>query len=415
MPAKLLVIGGGFAGLWAAAAAARLRDLAGAEDRLDIALVAPDPFHTVRVRCYETDLAGVRVPLDDVLGPIGVERIAGRAERIDPAGRTVSVREDGAEARALACDRLVLATGSALSWPPVPGLAEHGFDVDTYDGAARLARHLGTLAARPKPGRWSAVVVGAGLVGIEIACELPARLRAAREAAGDTSDPVRVLLLERGGEVAAEMGAGRPAILAALAAAGVELRTGASLAAVDGSGGRLGNGERIAAATFVGATGMRASALAADLDVPLDRLGRVPVDAYLAAQGIEGVYAAGDVAAARADAAGHVTVMSCQHARPMGRIAGHNAACDLLGLAVERVAFAAPDYVTCLDLGASGAVYTGGWDRSALLAEGAAAKRVKTTINRERIYPPLNGDRSAILAAAAPVVQARPALDRAGT
>ncbi|MFL5289381.1 MAG: hypothetical protein ACJ8AW_52595, partial [Rhodopila sp.] len=106
----------------------------------------------------------------------------------------------------------------------------------------------------------------------------------------------------------------------------------------------------------------------------------------------------------------HVTVMSCQHARPMGRIAGHNAACDLLGRAEARVAFAAPEYVTVLDLGPWGAVYTADWDRSVVRAQGATAKAVKREINGRRIYPPLNGDRRAILDAATPVIQAAPTL-----
>jgi NADH:ubiquinone reductase (H+-translocating) len=64
-------------------------------------------------------------------------------------------------------------------------------------------------------------------------------------------------------------------------------------------------------------------------------------------------------------------------------------------------------YVTCLDLGAFGAVYTEGWDR-AVAATGAEAKRIKETINRKRIYPPRSRDRREILAAAAPVVQTPP-------
>jgi NADH dehydrogenase len=66
-------------------------------------------------------------------------------------------------------------------------------------------------------------------------------------------------------------------------------------------------------------------------------------------------------------------------------------------------------YVTVLDLGRWGAVYTEGWDRHVVL-KGADAKRVKQTINCQRIYPPRTGDRRAILAAAAPIVQGRPAM-----
>ena len=64
-------------------------------------------------------------------------------------------------------------------------------------------------------------------------------------------------------------------------------------------------------------------------------------------------------------------------------------------------------YVTVLDLGPWGAVYTEGWDRH-VVAKGDAAKNTKKTINCRRIYPPLNRNRQEILAAAAPVVQQPP-------
>jgi len=64
-------------------------------------------------------------------------------------------------------------------------------------------------------------------------------------------------------------------------------------------------------------------------------------------------------------------------------------------------------YVTCLDLGPWGALYTEGWDR-AVAARGPEVKTIKRTINRERIYPPRSGRRREILDAAAPVIQAPP-------
>jgi NADH dehydrogenase len=89
----------------------------------------------------------------------------------------------------------------------------------------------------------------------------------------------------------------------------------------------------------------------------------------------------------------------------MGRFAGHNVVCDLFGLPMLplRIEW----YVTVLDLGPWGALYTEGWDRH-VVAEGETAKRTKQLINGRRIYPPLTGDRKEILAAAAPVVQTPP-------
>jgi NADH dehydrogenase len=61
-----------------------------------------------------------------------------------------------------------------------------------------------------------------------------------------------------------------------------------------------------------------------------------------------------------------------------------------------------------LDLGAWGALYAVGWDRQ-VRTTGASAKTTKLTINHERIYPPRNGSRADLLAAAAPSLQAPPA------
>ena len=116
------------------------------------------------------------------------------------------------------------------------------------------------------------------------------------------------------------------------------------------------------------------------------------------------MFAAGDAALARMDD-NHMSVMSCQHSRPMGRYAGYNVASDLLG--EPMMALRIPWYVTVLDLGPARAVYTEGWDRQ-VVADGDEAKATKQIINTQRIYPPLTGDPAAILAAAAPVVQTRP-------
>jgi len=97
--------------------------------------------------------------------------------------------------------------------------------------------------------------------------------------------------------------------------------------------------------------------------------------------------------------------MSCQFARPMGRFAGHNVVADLFSLPMLPLQI--DSYVTVLDLGAWGALYTVGWDRQ-VHAVGASAKMTKQIINRERIYPPRTRSRSDLLAAAAPTIQAPP-------
>jgi NADH dehydrogenase len=245
-------------------------------------------------------------------------------------------------------------------------------------------------------------VVGAGLTGIEAACELPGRLRTLF--AGTGIRP-RVVLVDHNPVVGSDMGAAaRPVIERALSDNGVETRTGVSVADVGNRGVSLSSGEQLVAATVVWCAGMRASSLAEQLPVSRDRLGRLPVDDYLRVLGVPSVFAAGDVAAARMDDE-HLSVMSCQHGRPMGRYAGYNVISDLFGEPMRKLRI--PWYVTVLDLGPAGAVYTEGWDR-AVVARGAAAKATKRIVNTQRIYPPLSRSRTELFAAAAPDLQARP-------
>jgi NADH:ubiquinone reductase (H+-translocating) len=389
---EVAVLGSGFAGLWAALGAARrLDELGAAQGDVNITVISAQPYHDIRVRNYESDLTPCRIPLRGVLDPAGVGHITADVTALDPTLRTV-ITSVGVQAY----DRLVVALGSQVAKPDVPGLVEFGFDVDTYDSAMKLQRHLAALAGSPRTqAAGTVVVVGAGLTGIETACELPARLPA----------PARVVLVDHNPHVGSDMGtSARPVIEAALKANGVQTRLGVRVTEVDEGGATLSTGEKLAASTVVWCAGMRANPLTADLGAARDRLGRVPVDDYLRVDGVRDVFAAGDVAAARMDDT-HLSVMSCQHGRPMGRFAGYNVISDLLG--APMLPLRIPWYVTVLDLGPAGAVYTEGWERL-VVASGAEAKATKRTINAERIYPPLNGDRDAILAAAAPTLQSRP-------
>lgn len=399
--ARVLVLGAGFAGLWAALGAARKREEIGARAAdTEILVVDRNAYHNIRVRNYETDLSDVALPLAGLLDPVGVKHLVAEVEAIDPAARQVTVAT-GAGRQVLAYDRLVLTTGSELVRPAIPGLAIHGFDVDTYDAAIELDKHLAALGQQPpSQARMTVVVVGAGFTGIEVATEMPDKLARA----GITGD-LRIILIDPNPVVGATFGAhGRPVINEALTALGVETRLNVRVKAVDAGGITLDTGEIIPTETVVWCGGMRASPLAAALPVARDGLGRLTVDHFMRAEGLAGVFAAGDVAACLIDGT-HPTVMSCQFARPMGRFAGHNVVADLFG--EKLLPLDINWYVTVLDLGAWGALYTTGWDRE-VHTTGAAAKATKQIINRQRIYPPQDGDRAALLAAAAPTIQAAP-------
>jgi NADH dehydrogenase len=407
---RILVLGAGFAGLWSAVGAARKLDELGiGPDHVEVVVINRTAWHSIRVRDYEAELDGTRVRLGDVLDPIGVKHVEGEVTDIDLPGRTIACSVQG-NPRAFPYDRLVFALGSRLVRPAIPGLEEHAFDVDTYEGATRLNGHIAALPSRPpSPGQYTVLIVGGGLTGIETATEMLGKLRAAAagSALSDPTRPLRVILADRQPWIGSDMGeSARPVIGEALRTLGIESRVGVSVASVDEQGATLTTGERIATATVVWCAGMQAHSLTGRFPVQRDRFGRLPVDACLKIKGMTAEFAAGDVAWLPIDGT-HPSVMSCQHARPMGRFAGHNVVCDLLGqpmrpLHIDR-------YVTVLDLGPWGAVYTEGWDRR-VVSQGAAAKRTKEIINRQRIYPPRSRDRREILDAGAPIVQTPPNL-----
>jgi NADH dehydrogenase len=388
---RLVIAGGGFAGFWAAAAAARLRHDVKALASLEILLISRDDQLVIRPRLYEPDPSGLAVPLIPRLDAIGVGFERGEIDSIDVAGKEIQLKQ----ASSVSYDRLVLATGSQLDRPP-GALSEHGFDIDTLASASTLDRHLHELAARGgREGCWTVVIAGGGFTGIELATALPERLRAIAGA----SAPIRVIVMEIADRIGQSLGDGpHPAIQEALAAAGVEARTGVTIIGADPEGVTLSTGERIACRTLVWTTGMRASRLAAGISTRTDAIGRIAVTPELRVAGIDYVFAAGDVAHAAADEA-HAILQSCQHAHMTGRFAGYNAAADLAGLPLE--AYRQPLYTTCLDLGESGAVLTKGWDRT-VEATGERAKDIKRRINTQLIYPP--AERDAILEAASPMV-----------
>src|SRR4030095_6303766 len=101
MTQRILIIGAGFAGMWSALSAARLLDQAKTDKTVEIALIAPEPALHERPRLYE-----VRPDEREV-------------EAAGPDGKSFTV----------SYDRLVLATGSKLIEPPIPGLKEHSFNV----------------------------------------------------------------------------------------------------------------------------------------------------------------------------------------------------------------------------------------------------------------------------------------------
>lgn len=396
MKQRILIVGAGFGGLWSALSATRLLDKYSRDD-IEVLVLAPQAELRVRPRFYEKEVHRMVTPLHELFDAVGVTFVKGVVDQIDVERKVVSYRNSDEKAAELAYDRIVLATGSKVVRPALAGI-EHAFDVDQLDEAVRLEQHIASLAQRPESkSRNTVVIAGGGFTGIETAAEMPARLRAAL---GEDAN-VRVIIVDRGRDIGAALGEGpRSAIVSASEELGLEWRLDTLVTSVDERGVTLADGERIEADTVVWTVGVRASSLTEQISAEKDNFGRLLVDDNLQVPGHECVFATGDVANAATDEEGNRSLMSCQHAIALGRSAGNNAAASLLG--VEPIAYRQVKYVTCLDLGAWGAVFTEGWDRQVQLVRDEA-KTLKHQINSVWIYPPA-ADRAVALAAADPLI-----------
>ena len=182
---------------------------------------------------------------------------------------------------------------------------------------------------------------------------------------------------------------------------GVEWRLNGEVEAIDANGVTLKNGERIAASTVVWTAGVEANPLSQQIDGERDNQGRLIVTESLQVPAHPDIYATGDMAHAKTDDAGNTALMTCQHAIQLGKFAGHNAAASLLNIAPYP--YRQVNYVTCLDLGAWGAVYTEGWEQ-AVKSVRDEAKKIKIAITNELIYPPA-ADKTVAFAAADPLAK----------
>lgn len=398
MKKQILIVGSGFSGMWAAVSAARLSALEG-KDNLKIAVLAPIPELRVRPRFYEEKVSTLVAPLTELFAELDIEFIAGRAEHIDTHAKRVTWRDNQGITSSVTYERLVLATGSQTKRLSIAGLAEYAFDIDQLESALIFEQHLDSLTARPDSSERNTVVVcGGGFTGIELATELTDRLRS--RLGEDTM--IKIIVVERGAVIGGRYSEGlRKTIEDASRELGVEWRLNSEVEAIDANGVTLKNGERIAASTVVWTAGVEANSLSQQIDGERDNQGRLIVTESLQVPAHPDIYATGDMAHAKTDDAGNTALMTCQHAIQLGKFAGHNAAASLLNIAPYP--YRQVNYVTCLDLGTWGAVYTEGWEQ-AVKSVREEAKKIKIAITNELIYPPA-ADKTVAFAAADPLAK----------
>jgi NADH:ubiquinone reductase (H+-translocating) len=296
----LVVIGGGFAGLWCT------RALASAP--LEITLVDRANHHLFQPLLYQVATAGlsagdIAAPLRHILrGQRNVTVRLGEVSAIDTAAQRVSL----ADGQTLAYDHLLVASGATHAYFGHDEWAPHAPGLKTLDDAMKLRRRILLAFEQAENARSDAerdawltfAVIGAGPTGVELAGTLAEIARHTLKNEFRHIDPARarVQLIEAGPRVLATF----PPSLSDKAAAqlqrlGVQLLTGSAVQHIDAEGYVRG-GERVAAKTVLWAAGVAASPLGAMLGAPLDRAGRVQVQPDLTVPGHDKVFVAGDLA-----------------------------------------------------------------------------------------------------------------------
>jgi NADH dehydrogenase len=263
---KLVVVGGGFAGLNAVIAARRVLG-----ERARILLVSRDRWLTIRPRLYEREPDKLRVDLLETLHKINVDLRVDAATRIDLSGNTVAFDNSPP----VSFERLVLATGSTMRRPPVPGAAL-AYSVDDHPEAVRFDNHLASVA-RHGP---SIAVLGAGFTGIELALEM--RDRIAFHAGMEAGESARVMLVDRQPIICAELGDEiRVPILEALRSARIDVRLNADVVEMNSREIKYRDGSSTIADAIVICTGLVATELATTPSIARDEQGRILADEFL--------------------------------------------------------------------------------------------------------------------------------------
>ncbi|MBA2674661.1 NAD(P)/FAD-dependent oxidoreductase [Ramlibacter sp.] len=375
---RVVIVGAGFGGLEAT------RALAGAD--VGITLVDKTNHHLFQPLLYQVATAGLSAPA--IAAPVrhlfrtqaNVTSLLGDVTAIDARARTVLLKDGGV----LPYDHLIVAAGATHSYFGHDEWAAHAPGLKTLEDAFEIRRRI-LLAfeqaeretdAERRAAWLTFVVIGGGPTGVEMAGTLAEIARDTLPGEFRHIDPAkaRVLLVEGGPRVLAAM----PESLSEsarrqLEKLGVEVRTGARVTGIDGSGVEVsvpapagGSGDsssnyRIGTHCVVWAAGVAASPLGRHLAeataCPLDRAGRLLVEPDLGLPGHPEISVVGDLAAAKSHAPGQepkpVPGVS-PAAKQMGRHAATMVLCRIAGLPTEP--FRYRDYGNLATIGRNSAV-----------------------------------------------------------
>ncbi|TXS30386.1 NAD(P)/FAD-dependent oxidoreductase [Streptomyces sp. ms191] len=358
-PARVLVVGGGYVGMYTAL---RLQRQLKAELRsgaVEIVVVTPDPYMTYQPFLPEAAAGSISprhvvVPLRRLLD--GCRIVIGEVHSVDHAERTVTLstlatEEEGTGSTRLTYDELVMAAGSVSRTLPVPGLADYAIGFKTVEEAIGLRNHVieqmdiasSTRDPALRDAALTFVFVGGGYAGVEALAELEDMARyTARYYHNVKPEDLRWILVEASDRILPEVGEemGRYAIRE-LRGRNIDVRLGTRLETCEDRVAVLSDGTRFPTRTVVWTAGVKPAPVLASTDLPLDERGRLRCTAKLTVEGVEHAWAAGDAAAVpdvTADEPGRTCAPNAQHAVRQTKVLAENIAASLRGQPLKEYA-----------------------------------------------------------------------------
>lgn len=323
---RVVIVGGGFAGLNAAKALAK--------EAVRVTLVDRRNHHLFQPLLYQVATAALSPA--DIASPI--RRIFRKQENVEVLlGEVTAIkledREVVLDGDRIGYDYIIVATGASHAYFGHDDWAEFAPGLKSLEDALAIRRRIllafETAERIQDPSERAAlmtfVIVGGGPTGVELAGAVAEMARHTLAKEFDRIDPKtsQIYLLEGVDRILPPF----PTRLSEnarqeLERLGVTVRTGTFVTNIDASGVSIGE-ERIAARTVLWAAGVKASPLASSLNTPLDRAGRVLVEPDLSIPGHPEVAVVGDLASLK-DSAGNPVPGVAPAAVQQGKWAARN-------------------------------------------------------------------------------------------
>ncbi|AZQ35771.1 NAD(P)/FAD-dependent oxidoreductase [Streptomyces cyaneochromogenes] len=357
--ARILVVGGGYVGMYTALRLQRRLKQELGRGEAEITVVTPDPYMTYQPFLPEAAAGSISprhvvVPLRRVLSQCRV--IIGEATAIDHAKRTATLstlasEEEGTGTEQLSYDELVLAPGSVSRTLPIPGLADHAIGFKTVEEAIGLRNHVieqmdiasSTRDPAIRDAALTFVFVGGGYAGVEALGELEDMARyATRYYHNVRPEDMKWILVEASDRILPEVGEdmGRYTVTE-LRRRNIDVRLHTRLESCADRVAVLSDGARFPTRTVVWTAGVKPHPILAATDLPRNERGRLKCTPELTIEGTTHAWAAGDAAAVpdvTAGAPGKECAPNAQHALRQAKTLGDNIAHALRGEPLEAYA-----------------------------------------------------------------------------